>query len=297
MGSVWIGVLVVTVGTAAGGRAASADTTSPTLDDAWFESLARSESLISVAASRGQIDSTDGAAVAAQIEIGVDVLGAIVFASVVADTVLTRPLATAFPREPHASRGRAILRATGVISAIATLGHLLAGASGASPRMGSVLGLIGGSAAGVSGVFGAWTAHSRAPPEKDSVERMRALGLETDLRVSIRETEQAAEPLWTELRAMALDSCATNGQPVAIARRYANALEATTLIVEQHVARTLAIARSCSECPQLAPESRERCGALASHLDTLVAAWHERSWLLERSKRNTLDFLILADRP
>src|SRR5215510_2650392 len=84
---VWIGVLAITVA-AAHGRPVSADTSSPTLDDAWFESVARSESLMSTAASRGGVDSAGCAVVAEQIRIGVDVLGAIVLASVVADTVV-----------------------------------------------------------------------------------------------------------------------------------------------------------------------------------------------------------------
>jgi hypothetical protein len=126
---------------------------------------------------------------------------------------------------------------------------------------------------------------------------MRALDLETDLRVSIRETEHAAAPLWSELRGMALDSCEANRPLVERARRYANALDAAAVIVDHQVGRTLAIARSCAEYPEFTGESRERCRALASHLDALVATWHERSWLFERSKRNTLDFLVLADRP
>jgi len=291
-------VLVITVGAADDGRAVWADKSSPTLDDAWFESLVRAESLMSAAASRGQIDSTDRAAVDDQIRIGVDVLGAVLVASVAADTVVAGPLATVVPRQsPARTRGYAILRATGMIAAIATLGHLLASASGASPRTGSVLGSIGGSAAGVAGVFSAWTARSRPQPEVETIARMRALGLETDLRVSIRETEHAAEPLWLEVHGMALDTCAASPLVVGLARRYANALEAAAAIVDHQVARTLAVARSCSEYPEFTGESRERCGALASHLEVLVAMWQERSWLLERSKRNTLDFLVLADRP
>src|SRR5215471_16804088 len=113
VGSLWIGVLVITVGAADDGRAVWADKSSPTLDDAWFESLVRAESLMSAAASRGQIDSTDRAAVDDQIRIGVDVLGAVVVASVAADTVVAGPLATVVPRQsPARTRGYAILRAT-----------------------------------------------------------------------------------------------------------------------------------------------------------------------------------------
>jgi hypothetical protein len=96
---------------------------------------------------------------------------------------------------------------------------------------------------------------------------------------------------------MALDSCTTDEEVVWLARRYANALQRASAIVDFHVARSLAIARTCAECPGFAVESRERCEALASHLDALGALWQERRWLFERSKRNTLDFLVLADRP
>jgi hypothetical protein len=94
---------------------------------------------------------------------------------------------------------------------------------------------------------------------------------------------------------MALDSCATDEQVVRLARRYANALEGASVLVDHRVARSMAIARLCAECPEFTAESRERCGALASHLDALGAVWQERRWLIERSKRNTLDFLVLAD--
>jgi hypothetical protein len=127
--------------------------------------------------------------------------------------------------------------------------------------------------------------------------RTQALALETELRISIHETEHAAEPLWRELRGMALDTCATDEEFVGLARRYVSALQAASVIVDYRVVRTLAIARSCAERPEFAAESRERCRALASHLDALLAARQERSWLFERSKRNALDFLVLVDRP
>ena len=139
-----------------------------------------------------------------------------------------------------------------------------------------------------------------APPSRpatNTIERMRTLDLETDLCASVDETEHAAVLLWVELRGMALDSCATDEQVVWLARRYANALQGASVIVDSRVARSLAIARSCAECPEFARESRERCEVLASHLDALGSLWQERRWLFERSKRNTLDFLVLADRP
>jgi hypothetical protein len=160
-----------------------------------------------------------------------------------------------------------------------------------------VLGYVGGSAAGIAGASSAWNARPPSRPEREPIASLQALGLETDLRVSIRETEHAAEPLWIELRGMALDSTMADERLVEYARRYVNALQAAAGIVDHHVARNLAIARSCAECPEFATESRALCGALASHLDSLVAMWQERSWLLERSKRNTLDFLVLADHP
>ena len=69
------------------------------------------------------------------------------------------------------------------------------------------------------------------------------------------------------------------------------------MIVDLRVARTAAIARSCAECPGFATASRERCDALASHLGAVAELWHERRWLIERSKQNALDYLVLADRP
>ncbi len=296
-GSLWV-ALLVTTGAAAAARSVPAETGSLRLDDAWFASLTRAESLMTEASCRGQVDSADRAAVVEHIRIGVHVLGSVVLASVASDTVLAGPLATMPPLESSArQRGHRILRATGVISAVAGLVHLVATLSGASPQTRSVLAYVGGSAAGVGGVFSTLMPRPPSRPAVDTIERMRALDLETDLHSSIHETEHAAELLWRELRGMALDSCATDEQVVWLARRYANALQEASVIVDSHVARSLAIARSCAEYPGFAMESRERCAALASRLDALDVLWQERRWMIERSKKNTLDFLVLADRP
>src|SRR5215831_16175324 len=179
--ALWIAATSVANLTAADTQSVSVEDASLTLDDAWFASLARAECRMSAAASRGQADSTDRIAVAAQIGVGVDALGSIVLASVAADTVLARPLATVSPQEPpHRSRGYPILRATGVVSAMATLGHLIAGMSGASPQTRTALGYLGGSAAGIVGVFSAWTARSPSRPERETIVRTQALALETE---------------------------------------------------------------------------------------------------------------------
>jgi hypothetical protein len=293
-GSLWIALLVAAGGTAAGAQSAPAETGSHTLDDAWFVSLARAESLLSDAWARREVDSTDHAAVAQQIRIGVHALGSVVRASVAADTVLAGPLATVRPPEPPAGRWNRVLKATGVISAGASLVHLLATLRGASPETRSVLAYVGGSAAGIGGVINRLMVR---PPAADPLERMHTLDLEADLRDSVHETEWTAELLWVELRDMALDSCATGEHVVWLARRYANALVGTSVIIDYRMARSLAIARSCGEWPGFAADSRERCKALASHLDAVSALWQERQWLFERSKRNMLDYLVLADRP
>jgi hypothetical protein len=248
------------------------------------------------ASCRGVVDSVDRAAVVEQIRIGVHLLDRVVCASVAADTVLERPLASVRPPEAPAHRWRhRILTALGGISAVAGLVHLLA--TGASPQTRSVLAYVGGSAAGVGGVFSRLATGSSSRPAMDTTERMHTLDLEADLYASVDETEHAALLLWAELRGLALDSCATDEQAVWLARRYVNALEVASTIVDSRIARSSAIARSCGERPGFAGESRERCEVLASHLDALGALWQERRWLLERSKRNTLDFLALADRP
>jgi hypothetical protein len=289
---------MVTIGAAAAARSVPAETGPLRIDDAWFASLARAESLMTGASCRGGVDSTDRAAVVEQIRIGVHVLDRVVYASIAADTVLASPLATVRSREPPAHRwGHRILMATGGISAVASFLHLLATLNGASPQARSVLAYAGGSAAVVGGVFNRLTAGPPSRPATDTLERMHALDLETDLCASVAETERAAEWLWVELSGMALDSCATDEQAVWLARRYANALQGASVIVDSRVARSLEIARSCAEYPGFARESRERCEALATHLDALGAVWQERRWLFERSKRNALDFLVVADRP
>jgi len=250
------------------------------------------------ASARGVVDSTDRAVVAEQIRLGVHVLGSVILASIAADTVLAKPLATVRPHEPSDHRWpRRIFKATGVISAVASLVHVVAALSGASPQTRSVLAYVGGSAAGVSGVFDRWLARSTPHSPADSIERTHLLDLESNLCDSVHDTEVAVESLWIELRSMARDSCTTSEQVVWLARRYANVLHESSVIIDSRVVRSLSIARSCAECPGLAPESRERCGALASQLDAAVALWQERRWLIERSEKNALDYLVLADRP
>ena len=85
--------------------------------------------------------------------------------------------------------------------------------------------------------------------------------------------------------------------PMQVARRYASALHEASMIVDLRVSRSAAIARACVECPGFEARSHERCEALASHLNAVTELWHERRWLLERSKQNALDYLTLADRP
>src|SRR4249920_3126859 len=133
-GSLWI-ALLVTTGAAAAARSVPAESVSLRLDDAWFASLARAESLMTEASCRGVVDSADRAAVVEQIRIGIHVLDRVVYASIAADTLLASPLATVRSREPPAHRwGHRILVATGAISAVASLVHLLATLNGASPQ-------------------------------------------------------------------------------------------------------------------------------------------------------------------
>ena len=282
-------------GMAVAPRPAWAENGSRSLGDEWFASVARAESLMSAVSACGAVDSTQRAAVAEQMWIGVHVLGSVVQATLAADTLLATPFAMVRRPEPHPGWGSRVLRTTGVISAAASLVQLLGAVSGVDPQTRRVLAYVGGSAAGVGGVLNRWA--SRPQQEMEPFERSRALDLETDLRYSIDETEHAAEWLWADLRRMALDSCETDPQVVELARRYANALQQTSVIVDSRVARSRSAARSCAEWRGFAPESRERCEALASHLDRVAAQWQEVRWLIERSKRNTFDFLVLADRP
>lgn len=295
-GSLWIVWVVLSVGTAAATRPVAAKADSRSLDEAWFAILAPAESLMSVASCRGEVDSTDRAAVVEQIRLGVQVLGSFVRAAVAADTMLAGPLATARPHKPPAGV-HGILKAAGVISAAAGLMHVIASLSSASAPTRSVLGYVGGSAAGVGGVLSALIARPSSPPAMDNIDRMHALDLETDLRASIYETERAAESLWEDLQGMALDSCVTDQQIAWLARRYVNALQEASVFVDSRVTGTAANAWSCAEHPGFTAKSREHCGAFASHLDTVDAMWQERRWLVERSKRNTLDYLALTDRP
>lgn len=290
-------MLALACGSSAGTRAAAAESRSLRLDDAWFTSLARAESLLSAAKSRGVVDTADHAAVVEQIRIGVHVLGSVVCASIAADSLTAGPFATARPPESLSRRWQhRVLAAVGGISVAASLVHLLTTMNAATPQTSRVLAYVGGSAAAVGGVLTRWMAREPSRPATDTFERMRALGLETDLRVSVDETERAAEFLWEELRGMDLDSCATDRQRVRLARRYASALEQVSVLTDSRVSRSLSIARLCAAYPGFAGESRERSEALASHLEALDALWQQWRWLFERSKRNTLDYLVLVDR-
>jgi hypothetical protein len=158
-----------------------------------------------------------------------------------------------------------------------------------------VLSYVGVGASGITNVFNA--SRSRRPSAADPIDRIRLVGLESDLRRSLQETERAAESLYGELRDMALDSCATDQPTVPLALGYTNALPAATMLLDLRVSRSAEIARSCAEHPGFDQESRERLGKLASHLDSVGRVWRERRWLIERSHRNALEFLVFSDRP
>jgi hypothetical protein len=279
-------------------RADSAEARTRTLEEAWYASLVRAESLLSLSSMQAGNEDDAGVAVTEQVRIGVHVLGSALEASVAADTLLAAPLATMPHPGPAAGGWRRIsLGATRLVTTAASLGQLLIGSRGGSPRARSVLGWVAGSAAVLGSVLHRWIARSPTGQSADANVCMYALDLESDLRASIHETERSAESLWSELRGMALDSCATREQVVRLARRYANVLQEASVVIDSRVARSRTIARSCAACPGLNEDSRERCEALASHLEAVGAQWQERTWLIERSKRNTLDYLILADRP
>src|SRR5215831_1444265 len=234
-GSLRIAWAFICVCTVAGTRSVPAKADSPSLDQAWFGILAPAESLMSVASCRGDVDSTDRAAVVEQIRIGVHVLGSFVRTAVAADTMLAEPLATVHPRKPPA-HAHGILKAAGVISAVAGLATL----GTASPQTRSVLGYIGGSAAGIGGVFHALMALPSSQPAIDDLERVHLLGLETALRAALYESELEAESMWGELQGIALDSCATAEQIAWLARRYVDALQEASVFVDSRVARTVA---------------------------------------------------------
>jgi hypothetical protein len=299
------GVVAAAVLAAAAARFASADAGGGagalTLDDAWFVSLARAESLIAgagaEAGARSDIDSLDRVAVAQQIRLGVSVLGSLVHASVSADTLLDRPIAARPSGPPRRGWESRLLRVTGLVSAAASLLHLPASLGNAGPGSQRTLAWIGGSAAVIGHVVGRSKSHLPSSPASGPIDRIRMVGLEADLRESIQETERAAESLWEEVQGMALDSCSTDDPIVTLARRYVNALGAASVTLDARLARSAETARMCAEDPGFDPQDRERLRALASHMDAVGALWRERQWLFERSRRNALDCLALLDRP
>jgi len=300
-GSRWKTLVSAAAVTAAAARFASADASGGgnalSLDDAWFVSLARAESLMAGAGVRSDIDSLDRVALSRQIRLGVSVLGSLVHASVSADTVLDRPIAARTSgAQGRGWKGR-LLQVAGLVSGAASLLHLPASLGNAGLGTQRTLAWIGGSAAVVGSVVG--RSRPRAPPSpaSDPIDRMRMVGLEADLREAIEETEGAAESLWGELQDMAQDSCSTDDPIVTLARRYVNALMAASGTLDARLARSAASARMCAEYPGFDPRDRERLGALASHMDAVRALWLERQWLFERSRRNALDGLALLDRP
>lgn len=291
----WRALWIAAGWTAASVRLAAAHVESSTLDDDWYVAVARSESLLAEVRSATDIDSVDRAALAQQMRLGIYVLGTLVHAGTSADTLLAGPVVVAQPYEPP-SRGwrNRIARATGVMSPVTSLLSLVASLGGASPGTQRALAYVGSSLAGIGGLF-----HRSKPDPSEpsgSVARFRTVGLESELHDSVQQTEGAAESLWQDLRGMVLDSCTTADQIGSLARRYANLLPAATEVLHSGVARSAALAHSCSQHPGFDAKSRQRLGLLASRLDAVRELWQERQWLFERSRRNALDYLILVDR-
>jgi hypothetical protein len=296
-GSRWKALVVAAGLTAVAARSASAHPSTLTVDDAWFVTLARAESLLAGASAPSAIDSLDRVDVAAQIQLGVHVLGSLVLAGISADSLLDRPIKVARPDPPKRGWGSRFFKVTGVISSATSLLHLAALLGGASPQTHTVLTYVGVSAAGITNVFHGSKGHAPSNQESESIERIEMVGLVSALRDAIQENERAAESLWQELRVMALDSCATGEQVVPLARHYTNAISAASVLFDSRVARSAAIARSCAQHPGFDKEARERFEALGAHLDAVGVLWQERRWLFERSSRNALDYLVLLDRP
>lgn len=299
MTSTWFRVLLAAAGvTVAAVPSASAGGAARSLDEAWFKSLARAESVLAGVRGGHQVDSVDRAAVAEQLGLGVQVLGSLVQASVLADTLLDAPIATVRPSDPsNRGWGNRFLKLTGVVSAAAGLLNLAASLGHAAPQTQRVLAYVGGAAAGIGSVF---RRRGEPPPSRsamESDERIRMIGLASDLRDAIQDNERDAEALWEELRSMALDSCATRDQTVLLARRYANALSAASVLLDSRLPRSAKIAQSCARHPGFEAETRARFGALATHHAEVGDAWQERQWLFGRSSRNVLEFLALVDRP
>ena len=299
MTSAWLRVLLAAAGLiVAVVPCASADGRASSLDDAWFESLARAESLLAGVSAGRDVDSVGHAAVAAQIRLGVHALGSLVGASILADTLLEAPIATVRPGNPS-NRGwrNRFLRMTGVVSSAAALLSLAASMGHATPVTQRVLAYVGGGAAAIGGILHRSKEPQNAHLAMDSNEHIRMVGLASDLRDAIQESEREAETLWRELRDIALDSCATRHQTFLLARRYTNALSTASTLLESRVPRSATIALSCAQDPGFEKATRERFGALAANQVEVVDAWKERQWLFGRSKRIVLDYLALVDHP
>lgn len=276
--------------TAMSARSALGDTDPLTLDDHWYVAVARAESVLSEARVGVSLDSMDRAAIAEQMRLSIYVLGALVQGSISADTLLSGPSASARPERGWRNRLAGI---AGMVSGVTSLTSLITTRS-ASSQTQRALAWIGGSAAAIGGIF----RRSRAPtePASDSAERIRAVGLESDLHEAVQQNERAADALWRDLREMALDSCATTDQVVTLARHYANALPASEAL-RSGIARSSALARACAQYPGFDRRARNRFEELASHFAGISDLWQERRWLFERSSRNALDYLVLVDHP
>ena len=266
----------------------------PSLDGVWYMAVTRAESLLA-APRPGVADSVGRAAVAEQVRLGVYVLGSLVRAGISADSLLAGPSAAVRAYEP-ANRGwsHQLFRMTSVIGAATSLLSLGAALRGASPGAQRILGYVGGAAAGIAGVL--HRSSGSPDPRSDSIERIRTVGLESELYDSVQQTERTASSLWQDLGGMALDSCGTDAQMVSLSRRYSNALPVASELFSG-MARSSALAQSCARHPGYDKQARERFGALATRLDEVGGLWQERRWLFERSRTNALDYLVLIDHP
>ena len=83
---------------------------------------------------------------------------------------------------------------------------------------------------------------------------------------------------------------------VFVARRYVSALGRAESVFDVQLTHAASVAREAGGYAGFSPGARGRLVVLDAHVDRNLGDWRARRWLVERSKRVTVDWLGAVDR-
>ena len=265
-------------------------------DSAWFETVVRAEAGAPAAGRGAALVVPDRDRVLAQMRSGAVTLRAAALAAMAPESLYAGPLELPpVPRPRQGQWGNRIVKATGIVSVSLSLAGIAASARDASENTRSTLALSAGAIGGAGALFNLLRPRPQPPPAVDPNERMRTMFRGLQLGDAF-ELAEALSAFAAEMEAIGAMPAATDSAMVIVARRYSGALGRAESVFEIQLPHAATVAREASGYASFSPSARGRLGTLSAHVDRAVDEWRARRWLVERSQRVTMGWLVSVDR-